>query len=94
MAGIQADRFWRMTPAEVDLEVVAYLKEQERQDYRAALICSVLAEINRDPEKKSTPFSPWDFMPKPAEEEEKPIKRQSWEEILAAIEDMNADFRG
>jgi hypothetical protein len=32
--------------------------------YRAALICSVLAEINRDKKKRPKPFTPQDFMPK------------------------------
>jgi len=34
----------------------------ERQDYRAALICAVLANIHRDP-KRSQPFSPAEFLP-------------------------------
>jgi hypothetical protein len=33
----------------------------ERQDYHAGLICSVLANINRDP--KGKPYTPADFMP-------------------------------
>lgn len=41
-----------------------YHKEQERLDYRAALICSIFAEANRDRKKKHEPFTPADFMPK------------------------------
>ncbi|MHB1042368.1 MAG: phage tail assembly protein T [Eubacteriales bacterium] len=36
--------------------------KQERKDYRAALICSVLANIYRDEKKKLYPFTPADFM--------------------------------
>ena len=42
--------------------------DRERQDYRAALICSVIANVNRDPEK-TKPFTPDDFMPKVQEEQ-------------------------
>lgn len=33
-------------------------------DYRAALICSIIAEVNRNPKKRSKAFTPKDFMPK------------------------------
>ena len=35
----------------------------ERQDYHAALICALLANIYRDSDKKPEPFQPSDFMP-------------------------------
>lgn len=38
--------------------------EQEELDYRSALICSIIAEVNRDTKKRSKPFTPVDFMPK------------------------------
>ena len=31
--------------------------------YPAALICSVIANVNRDPDKRSEPWQPADFMP-------------------------------
>jgi len=33
------------------------------QDYRSALICTLLAEVNRDRKKRPKPFKPQDFMP-------------------------------
>ncbi len=45
-----------------------YTYEQECQDYRAALVCSILAEVNRDRKKRKKPFTPADFMPKRREE--------------------------
>lgn len=33
-----------------------------RQDYRSALICSVLANLQRNPQKRSQPYTPDDFM--------------------------------
>lgn len=41
----------------------------ERQDYHAALICAVLANINRDPKRTLQPYSPSDFMPQPQRRE-------------------------
>jgi hypothetical protein len=32
-------------------------------DYRFALICTLLAEVNRDRKKRPKPFKPQDFMP-------------------------------
>jgi len=40
------------------------VSEQELLNYRGALICSVIAEVNRDPRKRKRPFTPDDFMPK------------------------------
>ena len=33
-------------------------------NYRGAMICSVIAEVNRDRKKRKKPYSPNDFMPK------------------------------
>jgi hypothetical protein len=40
-----------------------YISEQETLDYRAALICSIIAEVNRDRKKRSKPYTAKDFMP-------------------------------
>ena len=36
---------------------------EERADLRAGIIASVIANVNRDPKKRATPFTPQDFMP-------------------------------
>ena len=41
----------------------AYEEQQKREDARFALVCSVLAEINRDPKSRKTPYRVEDFMP-------------------------------
>jgi len=53
----------------------------ERQDYRAGLVCAVLANINRDP-KRSKVFTPQDFMPGHRHKES---KAQSPEEMFGII---------
>lgn len=37
---------------------------EERADLRAAMICALLANINRDPEKKREPYTAEEFMPR------------------------------
>lgn len=49
--------------------------KQHADSYNAALICSVLCNINRDPKKKSDPFTPDDFLPR--YENPKPAKPPS-----------------
>jgi hypothetical protein len=39
-------------------------RDEERRDWRAALICSTLANIYRDAEKHPEPFTPWDIIPR------------------------------
>jgi hypothetical protein len=47
---------------------------EERADKRSAITSYVVAEVNRNPKKKSTPFRPEDFMPYDTEDrKEKPI---------------------
>lgn len=36
---------------------------EERADMRAGIIASVIANVNRDPKRRSQPFTPQDFMP-------------------------------
>ena len=50
--------------AQFDALAERYATERESLDYRAALICSVIAEVNRDRKKRSKPYTPNDFMPK------------------------------
>jgi hypothetical protein len=36
---------------------------EQRADLRSAIVASVIANVNRDPKRKSEPFQPLDFMP-------------------------------
>ena len=51
--------------------MVAYSLEPFGDEWpRTALLASLIAEANRDPEKRAEPFTPEDFMPRLIEEEE------------------------
>lgn len=72
--------FWDYTPREIkwliDRADDTARDTAHADDRRAATICMVLANINRDPERRPSPFTIEDFMPIRGDE---PVKEQSWE---------------
>ena len=76
--------FWRLTPQEYVALDKRHKLEQERRDFRAALVCSVLANVNRDPKRKPKPYTPKDFMPEYGGGSLS--KRQTPKEMLAVFE--------
>jgi len=90
-----------LTPAQYDLLAKRHIEHEKakitleeakikRSDYQAALICCVLANINRDKRKKLTPYKPDDFMPKVVGEK----KKQTPEEQFTIVKMLNAAFGG
>ena len=75
------DEYLGLTPTQFSALSKQHQKEQERQDFRAALICSVIANVNRG--KRQKPYKPGDFMPR-----EK--KKQSPGEMLSVVKAMQA----
>lgn len=74
-----------------DFLVKRRLLEQERGDYRASIVCAVLANIYRDEKKRRKPFTPLDFMPSG----EKPrAKQQTPEQMFRMIKMLNAAYGG
>jgi len=59
-------------------------------DARTALICAVLANINRNPKKRSKAFTIDDFMPKYMKEHQV----QSAEEMLETVRLWNKALKG
>ena len=57
-------QFWRLTLREYVKLTDRLLAERRRADQRVALISAVVANGYRDPNKKSQPWQPEDFMPK------------------------------
>lgn len=74
------EEFWNLTWDEFTALLSRYKLSIERQDFHAALICAVLANIHRDP--KTKPFTPKDFMPGKEE------KKQTPAEMLAIFKTM------
>ena len=82
--------FWDLTFAQFDVLSQQYIEEQKKLDSRTALICAVLANINRNPKKKSKAFTVEDFMPK--YERERQVK--SAEEMLETVKLWNTILGG
>lgn len=64
-----------------------------RADARAANICSTIANVNRDPKKKSEPFQPKDFMMFEFEDMVRRIKEKEAEKA-AVVEGVEAPSDG
>ena len=82
--GLTDEEFWSLTLVEFNALLKRKQTMDERGDFHAALICCVLANINRDPKHK--PIEIDAFMPKktaPA-----PPKQQDWKtmkRLVAAV---------
>ena len=69
--------------------------DERRLDYRAALICSTLANINRDRKKKALPFVPQDFMPDTKTPDQNPsVKKGKRSQNVDALIMINAAMGG
>lgn len=86
--GMSDDEFWRMTPREFGAVVKRRVFDIERQDYRAALICATLVNINR--KKGSRPVRPEAFLGKKKNAD----TAAPWQKILKTVEAMNKSFGG
>lgn len=80
--------FWGLTLAQLNSLAERFASEQEMLNYRGALICSVIAEVNRNKKKRSRPYTFKDFMPK------KRRGKLTGEEMLERIVAMNAALGG
>jgi len=80
--------FWRLLPKEFSAMAEEYSKTidelmmlEELADWRMGMICAIIANANRNPKKKSTPFQPTDFMPKKPQ----PKKEMTAQEMLEVL---------
>jgi hypothetical protein len=74
-----------LTFAQLDSLTRRYGEEKEWLDFRTGLICSVIANVNRDPKKKSSPFKPQDFMPRSGKKNSRPYNAAELQERIEHI---------
>ena len=60
----------------------------ETEDWRAGMIASTIANVNRDPKKQKKPFEPKDFVPRRVPIEEQAPEQQAeimrlWARVLS-----------
>jgi flagellar basal body rod protein FlgC len=65
----------------------------ERDDWRAGMIASTIANVNRDSKKKGSPYKPQDFMPK-YEQQPAPEQRQADPGLLGFVQGMQRRMGG
>lgn len=80
--------FWSLTLAQFNSLAERFASEQESLNFRAALMCSVIAEVSRDRKKRKKPFIPDDFMPK------KKKAKLTGEQIMDQIKTINIVLGG
>jgi hypothetical protein len=61
--GLTEDEFWNLTLKEFNALLVRFKDAQDWQNYRAAMICAVVANTVRSSKKKARAWTPSDFMP-------------------------------
>jgi hypothetical protein len=70
--------------------LVARAQAKERDEWRqSALICSVIANVNRNSKKRRKPFQPDDFIGG-----RQSTKKQTPDQMLSMVEQMNAELGG
>jgi hypothetical protein len=84
------DDFWKLTFAEYDALMRRRNLDREWQDFHAGLICSVLANVNRNPQTKPEPFTPQDFMTQRRHQ----VRRIEPDTMFATIRALNARYGG
>jgi cytochrome P450 len=85
----------RLTPREHAAYRDTWRKKERRADRRAAVVAWVIAEIYRDPSKRSAPFEIEDFMPTyRLKAQHEAGDRMSDEEMHSMVLALNAAFGG
>lgn len=78
---LSEDQFWRLTLAEFNSLCLRHKEKQRAELFNSALICSVIANVNRG---KGKAYSPADFMPK----EKKKPKKMSVDELVSVLKSI------
>ena len=65
----------------------------ERADYHAALVCAVIANVNRDPKRTPKAYSAIDFMPTKQHTTPKREEREDLDDLLAFAGSMGAEVK-
>lgn len=87
------EQFWRLTFKEWAALIKRYNLQYERDCSHAAMVCMVLAEINRDREKKREPFTIEDFMPGKGKRKQT-TQEQNTAQMVAMSRHLNRLFGG
>lgn len=79
----------KLTPEEFREVVEGWKIREEREDRRIGRLCSLIANVNRNPKKRSKAFTEEDFIPKA-----KVKKKQTNDEMMSMVLAMNKAYGG
>ena len=82
--GLTDKQFWHLTLAQFNALAKRYLGAEERQDWRAGQICAVIANVNRDPKKRTQAYEAKDFMPSRRQQKKPLSDKQMLDQIMIA----------
>lgn len=74
-----------MGPAEIHALRRAWVLREQRLDYRAGVVASLIANAHRDQDARPSPFLPEDFFPSLAELRPEPTEDELLARALAAF---------
>jgi hypothetical protein len=74
-----------MAPLEIHDLVQAWEARERRRDHRAGQVCWLLAEINRDRDKKPQPFHVADFFASLEDLRPAPTDEEEWDAVEAMM---------
>lgn len=77
------DQFWRLTLGEFNSLCVRHKEAKRAEMFNSALICSVIANVNRG---KGKVYTPADFMPK----EQKKKKAMTMQDMISVLKQVTA----
>jgi hypothetical protein len=81
--GLTAAEFYSFTPRHIDAMFKRHVAAERRRAVPLALLTSIYANVHRDPEKRSQPFTAEDFLPSLAVQ--KPRGPETIEETIARM---------
>lgn len=79
----------QLTPEEFKAIYEGWKVREERADRRIARLCSLIANVNRNPKKRSKAFVEEDFIPKV-----KTKKKQTNEDMMSMVLAMHKAYGG
>lgn len=85
--GLSSEQFFSLTLPRFNALVERYELQQQREDFRAAQICTVAANI-MGKKQDGTAFQPGDFFPSLKEAKTEEAREMSGEQILSMLETL------
>ena len=81
--GWSPEQFWSCSLPELLAAWRGYQEREQRDDFRAGMIIAMIANANRDAQKKPEPFAPEDFFPSLKDHSREQQQEEEWKTLQA-----------